>query len=82
MLVLSRGMDESIIINGNTRIKVLTILGRQVRLGIEAPNQISVIREELLESDRIPADDAPKAARPPGKAGGPLVDEEAGYPSG
>ena len=82
MLVLTRRLDESIIIDGNTRIKVLTIGGNHVRLGIEAPNQISVFREELLDAARRPADDPPKAARPPGKAGGPPVDDEAGYPSG
>jgi carbon storage regulator len=47
MLVLSRKLDEAIVIDGNIRIKVLDIRGRHVRLGIEAPGQVPVFREEL-----------------------------------
>ncbi len=47
MLVLSRKSDESILIDGNIRITVLGIRGGQVRLGIEAPRSVRVIREEL-----------------------------------
>ncbi|MGI9517834.1 MAG: carbon storage regulator, partial [Pirellulaceae bacterium] len=37
MLVLSRKKNESIVINGNIRIEVLQIKGKQIRLGITAP---------------------------------------------
>lgn len=47
MLVLSRKNDESILIDGNIRITVLGIRGGQVRLGIEAPRSVRVVREEL-----------------------------------
>jgi carbon storage regulator len=45
MLVLSRKLGESIIIDGNIRIKVLMIRGNRVRLGIEAPDRIPILRE-------------------------------------
>lgn len=49
MLVLSRKRGESIIIaDGLITVTVLEIHGRQVRLGIEAPRDISVVREELV----------------------------------
>lgn len=47
MLVLSRRMGESLIIADNVRLTVLGVSGGQVRLGIEAPREISVHREEI-----------------------------------
>lgn len=47
MLVLSRKEDESIIINDNIRIRVVEIRGGKVRLGVEAPHDIPVHREEV-----------------------------------
>lgn len=47
MLVLSRKTDESILIDGNIRVTVLGLRGNQVRLGIEAPGQVRILREEL-----------------------------------
>jgi carbon storage regulator len=49
MLVLSRKRNEAIVINGNIRIMVVDIRGNQVRLGIEAPNSVGILREELCE---------------------------------
>jgi carbon storage regulator len=48
MLVLSRKLNETIVIGNNIRIKVVGISGGQVRIGIEAPDDIKVMREELL----------------------------------
>ncbi len=48
MLVLSRKLNEKIVINGNITITVVKIDRNQVRLGIEAPGQIPVYREEIL----------------------------------
>ena len=50
MLVLSRKKDESILIAGNIRIVVVEVRGDKVRLGIEAPREITVHREEVAEA--------------------------------
>ena len=47
MLVLSRHKDESIIIGDNIEITIIGIRGDKVRLGINAPKNISVHREEV-----------------------------------
>lgn len=47
MLVLSRRLDETLIIGDDIRIKVLGISGNQIRIGIDAPKEISVHREEV-----------------------------------
>lgn len=49
MLVLTRKLNETIIIDGDICITVLGIRGNQVRIGIEAPEQIRVLREELCQ---------------------------------
>ena len=48
MLVLSRKVEEKIRIAGNIVITVLQIRGNKARLGIEAPDDVKVLREELL----------------------------------
>lgn len=48
MLVLSRKLNETIVIDGNVRITVVGVRGSQVRLGIEAPDRMPILREELL----------------------------------
>ena len=47
MLVLSRRSNESIVINGNITVTVLEIRGDHVRIGIDAPREITVHREEI-----------------------------------
>lgn len=49
MLVLSRHRDEAIIIGDDVRIVVVEIRGDKVRLGIEAPKDVSVHRLEIWE---------------------------------
>lgn len=51
MLVLSRRVDESLLIDKDIKITVLDIKGGQVRLGITAPQSIKIHREEVF--DRI-----------------------------
>jgi carbon storage regulator len=48
MLVLSRKRSESIILGDHIRITVLKIERNAVRLGIEAPHEVPVVREELM----------------------------------
>jgi carbon storage regulator len=47
MLVLTRKKCESIVIAGNVHIKIVEVKGKTVRLGIEAPREVSVRRAEL-----------------------------------
>jgi carbon storage regulator len=47
MLILTRRVGESIIINGNVTVAILAIKGNQVRLGIKAPDDVVVHREEI-----------------------------------
>ena len=47
MLVLTRKPNEEIVIGGSIRVKVLEISGNRVRLGISAPGQVPVMREEV-----------------------------------
>jgi carbon storage regulator len=50
MLVLTRRSEQEIRIGGNVRVRVLSISGNQVRLGIEAPPDVTVHRGELVEA--------------------------------
>lgn len=58
MLVLSRKMDESIVIDGNIRVTVVGIRGNQVRIGIEAPGSVKIFRSELLAAPKSSDADA------------------------
>jgi carbon storage regulator len=61
MLVLSRKLNEKIVINGNIVVTVVKIDRNQIRLGLEAPRDVTIQREELL--DRPVADARPLAGR-------------------
>jgi len=61
MLILRRRVHEAIAISDNIRITVLRIHGDRVRLGVEAPANFAVFREELLG----PADPGLEAGGPP-----------------
>jgi carbon storage regulator len=52
MLVLSRKKNESIIINDHITVTVVEIRGDKVRLGIDAPKDVSVHRREVYEAIR------------------------------
>ena len=49
MLILSRREGETIVIDGNIRVTVLEVRGDQVRIGIEAPRNVSVHRQEVFD---------------------------------
>jgi len=49
MLILTRRPDESIVLDGGIRITVLQSDSGSVRIGIEAPPEVGIFREELLE---------------------------------
>ena len=49
MLVLSRKVGEEIVIGDNIRVRVVSVQGNQIRLGFDAPREVSIQRAELLE---------------------------------
>ncbi len=49
MLVLSRKPEESIIIGGNITVKILSVERNRVKIGIDAPEDISILRGELTK---------------------------------
>ena len=49
MLILSRRTDESIVIGDEVTITILSVKGKQVRIGITAPPDVSVHREEIYQ---------------------------------
>ena len=61
MLVLSRQSDETIIIGDNIRITIVEVRGDKVRIGIDAPRDVTVHRQEIYDAIRR---DAEIAARP------------------
>jgi len=54
MLVLSRKVNEQILIGNNIRMTVVSIRGNQVRLGFEAPQSVAIFRDELRRQDAHP----------------------------
>ena len=61
MLILTRRLGESIIISDNIKVMVLGIKGNQARLGIEAPDDISIHREEVYNKIHGIDNDAPES---------------------
>lgn len=56
MLILSRKLGESIIIDGRIEIKIIKVSGGRVRIGIDAPDDVRVVRSELVEEqEKVPA---------------------------
>ena len=55
MLVLSRKLKQEILVGDNVKITVLKIKGNTVRLGIEAPREVHVVRGELARKDEMAA---------------------------
>jgi len=46
-LILTRRIGESLVIGEDVTVRVLSVKGNQVRLGVEAPREVSVHREEI-----------------------------------
>ena len=65
MLVLSRKKNESIIINDNIVVTIIEIRGDKIRLGIEAPKNVTVHRQEVYEAIQNQAQRIPPIAKVP-----------------
>jgi len=65
VLILTRKAEQGIVIDGKVVVRLLAIDGERVKIGIEAPRSVSVLREELLVEV---ADQNQEAARIPGIA--------------
>ena len=53
MLIISRKKAEGVVINANIEITVIDIQGDRIRIGIEAPSEVKIVRKELLETEDI-----------------------------
>ena len=51
MLILTRRINESLVIGDDVTVTILGVKGNQVRIGVDAPRDVSVHREELAQKD-------------------------------
>ena len=60
MLVLTRKSNQSIMIGDDIEVSVLSVMGEKVRIGIQAPREIPVFRQEVyleIQQERVEAAD-------------------------
>ncbi len=68
MLILSRRVGEAVIIGKEVTVVILDVKGRQVRVGIKAPDSIDIYRDEIFPGARVrkaPAGSTDDAAADP-----------------
>lgn len=53
MLVISRKAGEALVISGNIKITIVSLGNDKVSIGIDAPKEVKVVREELLETIEV-----------------------------
>ena len=70
MLILTRKVDQGIIISGNILVRVLGVERDRVKIGISAPGEVTVLRQELWspENGDAPFEKKPKASDGPAAA--------------
>jgi carbon storage regulator len=69
MLILTRRPQETLVVGDNIKVQVLGVKGGQVRLGVEAPREVPVYREEIwvrIKRDKLkPGEPEPEDADEP-----------------
>lgn len=63
MLILTRRVGETVMIGDNVTVTVLGVKGNQVRIGVNAPKEIAVHREEIFERIKREKEAASEAAQ-------------------
>lgn len=51
MLILRRKVGERLVINGEITVALLSVEGERVKIGISAPPEVSIVREELVRAE-------------------------------
>jgi len=70
MLILTRRVGETVMIGNEVTVTVLGVKGNQVRLGINAPKEVAVHREEIFERIKAERSDGEPAATGSGNGNG------------
>ena len=65
MLILTRKLNEEIVIDSNIRIKILAFNDNQLKLGIEAPQNVKIYRGELFDKIISEMEEAVKKSSEP-----------------
>ena len=60
MLILTRRVGETVVIGNDVDVTVLGVKGNQVRLGVKAPREVSVHREEIYKRIKDESEEAPR----------------------
>jgi len=68
MLILTRRVGETLMIGNEVTVTVLGVKGNQVRIGVNAPKDVAVHREEIFERIKREEDGEPRVGEPPTKA--------------
>jgi carbon storage regulator len=67
MLILTRRVGETVMIGNEVTVTVLGVKGNQVRIGVNAPKDVAVHREEIYERIKREEDGEPQTAHTPAK---------------
>jgi carbon storage regulator len=70
MLILTRRVGETVMIGNDVTVTVLGVKGNQVRVGVNAPRDVAVHREEIFERIKREEQDGDTPARAAGHANG------------